>query len=201
MAQRFSQDKGIILATAYWQHGIVPPSFHWLKHENLTIINALKLEKGEPIIDTLVDIEEGVEEGTGIFGFEKRRVSSTKPDGRRKEVRDAKLIKKKKRTHSPTRSSFETCDKCNPQLLVKNTGDVYNRVLCFECNSMLNDMIPPTLYTNDVYFHEYLSGLGVSSGRGSGGATNGGLSKLVQRIESIAGSRRDGPDFVEYFPI
>jgi len=95
-SHKFCSDKGVILATAYWQKSIVPPSFTWLKEENIKAVNKLKMERNWTAnADLAVEQVVGgaspassnhlptpsnqqkniTPEGTGIFGYEKRRVS------------------------------------------------------------------------------------------------------------------------------
>jgi hypothetical protein len=64
--------KGVILATTYWQKHALPPSFLWLKEETIRAVEAAG--GGAIAIDDPPSTDDV--QGTGIFGYEKRRVSN-----------------------------------------------------------------------------------------------------------------------------
>ncbi|KAL3896862.1 MAG: hypothetical protein SGCHY_003807 [Lobulomycetales sp.] len=86
-AARFCTDKGVLLATTYWQKHALPPSFTWLKEET---IRAVEAGGGENLTHpasaaattngTASSTQQSANQasafpGTGIFGYEKRRTS------------------------------------------------------------------------------------------------------------------------------
>lgn len=99
--EKFCSDKGVILATAYWQKSIVPPSFTWLKEENIKAVNKLKMERnGIAVSPSPPPVQP---EGTGIFGYETRRISQPPPKhpventtGTRKYTKSEHTTKKQK---------------------------------------------------------------------------------------------------------
>lgn len=77
-SQLFCNDKGVILATTYWQKHALPPSFTWLKEETIRAVEAGGGEnlvvKDAPPNSSTAPLDAVA--GTGIFGYEKRRVSN-----------------------------------------------------------------------------------------------------------------------------
>jgi hypothetical protein len=71
-SETFCKDKGVILATTYWQKHTLPPSFLWLKEETIRAVEAAG--GGAIAIEEPPSTDEV--QGTGIFGYEKRRVSN-----------------------------------------------------------------------------------------------------------------------------